>query len=70
MVKDYRNKVGQRIGVTKLYSELNNQLIEKGVKMDRDNFFTFLRNNSLLVHKLKTIILLRNLIINFKNIKT
>ena len=53
MVKEYRNKVGQRIGGIKLYSELKNQMLEQDIKIGRDKFFTFLRNNNMLVHKLK-----------------
>jgi len=53
MVKEYRNKVGQRIGGIKLYSELKEQMCNQDIKMGRDKFFTFLRDNNMLVHKLK-----------------
>ena len=53
MVKEYRNKVGQGIGGIKLYSELKEQMVEQNIKMGRDKFFTFLRGNNMLVHKLK-----------------
>ena len=53
MVREYRNKVGQRIGGIKLYSELKSLMNSAGIKMGRDKFFTFLRRNNLLVHKIK-----------------
>jgi len=53
MVKEYRNKVGQRTGGLKLYSELKEQMKAENIKMGRDKFFDFLRANSLLVPKLK-----------------
>ena len=53
MVKEYRTKVGQRIGGIKLYSELKTQMNTAEIKMGRDKFFTFLRNNNMLIHKLK-----------------
>ena len=53
MVKEYRNKVGQKIGGIKLYSELKTQMNTAEIKMGRDKFFTFLRNNNMLIHKLK-----------------
>ncbi len=53
MVKEYRNNVGQRIGGIKLYSELKTQMNTANIKMGRDKFFTFLRSNNLLVHKIK-----------------
>jgi transposase InsO family protein len=53
MVKKYRNKVGQRIGGIKLYSELKKQMDALGIKKGRDKFFDFLRANNLLVPKLK-----------------
>jgi len=53
MVKDYRNKVGQRTGGIKLYAELKAQMNIVNIKMGRDKFFKFLRNNDLLVRKLK-----------------
>jgi len=53
MVKGYRNKVGQRIGGIKLYSELKEQMNTNNIKMGRDKFFTCLRSNNMLVHKLK-----------------
>ena len=53
MVKEYRNTVGQKIGGIKLYSELKEQMAEQDIKIGRDKFFTFLRNNNMLIHKLK-----------------
>ncbi len=53
MVKDYRDKVGQRIGGLKLYSELKDQMRSSGIKLGRDKFFDFLRANNLLVPRLK-----------------
>ncbi len=53
MVKEYRNKVGQRTGGLKLYSELKEQMRAQNIKMGRDKFFDFLRANSLLVPRLK-----------------
>ena len=53
MVKEYREKVGQRIGGIKLYSELKKQMRELGIKVGRDKFFDFLRTNNLLVPRLK-----------------
>jgi len=53
MVKDYRQKVGQRTGGIKLYHELSSRFADHGIKMGRDKFFDFLRHNNLLVPKLK-----------------
>ena len=53
MVKEYRKKVGQKVGGLKLYSELKEQMKAQNIKMGRDKFFDFLRANSLLVPKLK-----------------
>jgi transposase InsO family protein len=53
MVNDYRKKVGQRTGGIKLHAELKAQMNTHNIKMGRDKFFKFLRNNNLLVHKLK-----------------
>ena len=53
MVKGYRNKVGQRTGGIKLYSELKEQMGTLGIKLGRDKFFEFLRANNLLVPRLK-----------------
>ena len=53
MVKGYRNKVGQRIGGIKLHSELKEQMSTSNIKMGRDKFFTFLRSNRMLIHKLR-----------------
>jgi transposase InsO family protein len=53
MVKEYREKVGQRIGGIKLYSELKKQMNALGINIGRDKFFDFLRANNLLVPRLK-----------------
>ena len=53
MVKDYRNKVGQRTGGIKLYDELKADFVPNGIKMGRDKFYDFLRLHDLLVPKLK-----------------
>jgi len=53
LVKDYRKKVGQRIGGLKLYSELKSDFKKHNIKIGRDKFFLFLRENKLLVPKLK-----------------
>jgi transposase InsO family protein len=53
LVKDFRKKVGQRSGGLKLYSELKNDFEEHNIKIGRDKFFRFLRENKLLVPKLK-----------------
>jgi transposase InsO family protein len=53
LVKDYRKRVGSRIGGIKLYSELKEDLKKHKIKIGRDKFFKFLRENNLLVPKLK-----------------
>jgi transposase InsO family protein len=53
MVKEYRNKVGQKFGGFNLYSDLKTKMNEAEIKMGRDKFFTFLRTNNMLIHKLK-----------------
>jgi len=53
LVKDYRKKVGQRIGGLKLYSELKSNFEKHNIKIGRDKFFRFLRDNKMLVPKLK-----------------
>ncbi len=53
LVKDYRKKVGQRIGGLKLYSELKSDFKKHNIKIGRDKFYQFLRENKLLVPKLK-----------------
>jgi len=51
LVKDLRNKIGQKIGGIKLHSELKQQMKTLNIKMGRDKFFDFLRANNLLVPK-------------------
>jgi len=53
MVQDYREKVGQRTGGIKLYSELKQDFINQDIKIGRDKFYRFLRQYNLLVPKLK-----------------
>jgi len=53
MVKDYRNKVGQRTGGIKLYAELKNDFNKQGIIIGRDKFYCFLRQYNLLVPRLK-----------------
>ena len=53
LVKDYRKKVGQRIGGLKLYSELKSDFKKHNIKIGRDKFYQFLRENKLLVPKFK-----------------
>jgi len=53
LVKDYRNKVGQRIGGLKLHNELKDDFVGNNIKIGRDKFFRFLRDNKMLVPKLK-----------------
>jgi len=53
LVKDYRNKVGRRIGGLKLYHELKPDFEKHDIKTGRDKFYQFLRDNKLLVPKLK-----------------
>ena len=53
LVKDYRNKVGQRIGGLKLHNELKDDFVGNNIKIGRDKFFKFLRDNKMLVPKLK-----------------
>jgi len=53
LVKDFRKKVGQRSGGLKLYSELKADFEKYNIKIGRDKFFRFLRDNKLLVPKLK-----------------
>ena len=53
MVKDYRNKVGQRTGGIKLYAELKNDFNKQNIKIGRDKFYCFLRHHNLLVPRLK-----------------
>jgi transposase InsO family protein len=53
LVKDFRKNVGQRTGGLKLYSELKNDFKAHNIKIGRDRFFIFLRENQLLVTKLK-----------------
>ena len=53
LVKNYRKKVGQRSGGLKLYSELKADFEKHKIKIGRDKFFLFLRENKLLVPKLK-----------------
>ena len=53
LVKDYRKEVGQRIGGLKLYSELKSDFKKHNIKIGRDKFYQFLRENKLLVPKIK-----------------
>jgi len=53
LVKDYRKKVGSRIGGLKLYGELKEDFNNHGIKIGRDKFYRFLRENNLLVPKIK-----------------
>ncbi len=53
LVKEYRKKVGQRTGGLKLYSELKSEFEKQNIKIGRDKFFLFLRENKLLVPKHK-----------------
>ena len=53
MVRRRRNEVGQCTGGRKLYDHLKDQFESKGIKIGRDKFFEFLRNNNLLVKKTK-----------------
>lgn len=53
LIRDYRKKVGQRIGGLKLYAELKSEFEKHGIKIGRDKFYKFLRNNKLLVPKHK-----------------
>lgn len=53
LVKEYRKRVGQKIGGLKLYSELKSEFKSHNIKIGRDKFFTFLRENKLLVPKHK-----------------
>ena len=69
MVKDYRNKVGQRTGGIKLYAELKDQFIAHDIKMGRDKFYDFLRLHNLLVPKLKNYITTTNSNHNFRKYK-
>jgi len=53
MIKEYRNKVGQRTGGRKLYDEFKEELKTVNIKMGRDKFFDLLRTNNLLVPRLR-----------------
>ncbi|WP_223270910.1 IS3 family transposase [Subsaximicrobium wynnwilliamsii] len=69
MVKDYRNKVGQRTGGIKLHKELKDEFEESGIKIGRDKFYCFLRLHNLLVPKLKNYITTTNSKHNFRKYK-
>ena len=53
MVLKERKRVGSKTGGIKLYAELKPAIKKLGIKMGRDNFFDFLRNNQLLVPRTK-----------------
>ena len=53
LVKQCRNKIGQKLGTKKLYHELKNSIKNKGIKMGRDKFHEFLKNHKLLIKKTK-----------------
>lgn len=42
-----------QVGIRKLYKLIKPQLIEHEIKLGRDGFFTYLRNEGLLIHKKK-----------------
>ena len=53
MVKQCRNKIGQRLVAKKLYHELKQDIKKQGIKIGRDKFYTFLKNHRLLVPRTK-----------------
>lgn len=53
LVKQCRNKVGQQTGGKKLYDHLKEDMKNQNIKMGRDKFLIFLRNNNLLVKRNK-----------------
>lgn len=53
LVKRCRGEVGHFTGGRKLYGHLKAEFERHGIKMGRDRFFEFLRNNNLLVRKTK-----------------
>ena len=53
LVRDYRKLVGQRTGGKKLHKALKEQMEALDIKIGRNRFFDFLRNNNLLVPKLR-----------------
>lgn len=46
-----KRKLMPRIGTKKLAFMLKDDMILQGIKMGRDNFFSFMRDNNLLIHK-------------------
>jgi transposase InsO family protein len=53
MVLNYRKIVGSRTGGIKLHKELKEQMIQQGIYLGRDKFYSFLRFHNLLVPKVK-----------------
>jgi putative transposase len=53
MVQDCRKEISQKTGGIKLYNLLKKDMEKVNIKMGRDKFFCFLRNNNLLVPKTK-----------------
>lgn len=54
MVDQERKRITSKLGGKKLYGNLKAQMESKGIKIGRDNFYLFLRSNSLLVPKIKS----------------
>lgn len=53
-MQDERKRVGIRTGGIKLYAGIKPKMNQLGIKMGRDKFFDFLRNNQLLVPREKS----------------
>ena len=60
MVKDYRKRVGSKTGGIKLYKELKQEFVKADIKIGRDKFYRFLRDNNLLIPKAKNYITTTN----------
>jgi len=53
LVQECREEIGQRLGGIKLHDNLKNKMKQLNIKMGRDKFYRFLRENNLLVPKTK-----------------
>ncbi|MBE7649173.1 IS3 family transposase [Tenacibaculum finnmarkense genomovar ulcerans] len=53
LVKQCRDRIGQKLGAKKLYHQLKIDIDKKGIKIGRDKFYNFLRSNRLLVPRTK-----------------
>ncbi|WCC44057.1 hypothetical protein PJW08_09585 [Tenacibaculum finnmarkense] len=53
LVKQCRDRIGQKLGAKKLYHQLKIDIDKKGIKIGRDKFYNFLRSHRLLVPRTK-----------------